>query len=182
MKKIFSILFITFAVLAIVSPSAFSEGCPMEKCKMTGMSGKGDAKMDMEDAFSCKIYCVMANSDEIGLNAEQVEKIRALKYSVKKSIIKNNAEIDILAMDIKEALGKDDIDINAINTLIDKKYMIKAQKTKDIVAACAELKVIMTKDQQKKADEMFSKNMKEKMCAEGKEKKSMMRGMDKHKN
>jgi Spy/CpxP family protein refolding chaperone len=184
-KKVFSILFIAFAALVVVSSSAFSGECPMEKSEMAGMYEKGDSKMDLEDTFSQKIHFIMANSDEIGLSAEQLEKIHTLKYSVKKSIIKNDAEIEILALDIKEALGKDDIDIGAANSLIDKKYMIKAQKTKDIVAACANLKTIMTKEQQKKMQDMCSKHKKEKIEGEEKReegKKPMMRGMDMHKN
>lgn len=163
MKKVFSILFIAFVALAVVSSSAFSGACQMDKCKMAGMHGKGDSKMGLEDTFSQKIHFIMANSDEIGLSAEQLEKIHALKYNVKKGVIKNDAEIDTLALDIKEALGKDNIDLSAVNSLIDKKYAVKAQKTKDIVAACADLKIILTKDQQNKMQEICSKRMKEKM-------------------
>jgi Spy/CpxP family protein refolding chaperone len=176
-KKVFSVLFIVFVAFAIVSSSAFSEECPMDKSKMIGMHEKGDSKMDLENVFSQKIHFIMSNSDEIGLNAEQLEKIHTLKYSVKRASIKNDAEIDILALDIKEALGKEDIDIGAVNSLIDKKYAVKAQKTKDIVAACVNLKAILTKDQQNKMQEMCSNRMKEKMEDKEEGKKSMMQGM-----
>ncbi len=181
MNKVFSILFITFVAFAVVSSSAFSEECPMDKCKMAGMHKKGGSKTGLEDTFSRKIHFIIFKSDEIGLSDEQLEKIHALKYSVKRSLIKNDAEIDTLALDIKEALGKDNVDIGAVNSLIDKKYAIKAQKTKDIVAACANLKTILTKDQQKKVREICSKKMKEKMEDEEKEEKPMVRGKGMHK-
>jgi hypothetical protein len=178
-KKVFSLVFIVLVALAVVSSTAFSEECQMDKCKM---HGKGDAKMGgIEETFSQKIHFIMSKSEEMGLSAEQSEKIHALKYSVKKSIIKNDAEIDTLALDIKEALGKDNIDIGVVNSFIDKKYAIKAQKTKDIVAACANLKTILTKDQQNKMKEMYSKKMKDKMGGEEEEEKPMTRGMGMHK-
>lgn len=181
MKKVFGILFIAFVALTVASSSAFSGECPMCKSKMTDTYKKSGAKMSFEDKFSRKIHSIISNSDEIGLSAEQLEKIHALKYGVKKNIIKNNAEIDILALDIKEALGKDDIDTGAVNSLIDKKYAIKAQKTKEIVAACANLKTILTKEQQDKMKEMCSKMSKYKMKGAEEGERPMMRGMGMHK-
>jgi len=163
MKKIFCGLFVAFAVIALMSSSAFAGGCPMSKPVMMGAHDKGDWKMSLEDAFSMKIHFIMENSEEIGLSAEQSEKIHALKYSVKKGIIKSDAEIDMLALDIKEALGKDEVDTVAVNGLIDKKYALKAQKTKDIVAACTSLKTILTKEQQDKMKAMCSKHKKDKI-------------------
>jgi Spy/CpxP family protein refolding chaperone len=181
MQKIFSLLFIAVVALAVISSSAFSGECPMDKYNAKEAHGKGDSKMSLEDAFSKKIHVIMFSSEEMGLSAEQSEKIHALKYSVKKSIIKNDAEIDTLALDIKEALGKDNIDIGAVNSLIDKKYAVKAQKTKDVVAACANLKTILTTDQQNKMKEMCSKRIKDKVEDEEEVEKPMMRGMGKHK-
>ena len=177
MKKAFTVLFIVSVALAIVSSSAFSGECPMGKSNMAGTTGKGGSKMDLKDTFFQKIRFIMSNSDEIGLDADQLGKIHALKYDVKRSIVKNDAGIDILALDIKEALGKDDINIDAVNSLIDKKYAVKAQKSKDIVMACANLKAIFTKDQQKKMKDMCFNKMKKKMYGGEKEEKPMMQGM-----
>ena len=53
-------------------------------------------------------------------------------------------------MDIKEAMWSDNLDLEAINTLIDKKYDLKKAKAKSSIADYAELKGILTEEQKAK--------------------------------
>ncbi|NQV03860.1 MAG: hypothetical protein HQ532_00015, partial [Candidatus Omnitrophica bacterium] len=70
------------------------------------------------------------------------------------------AEIDLIAIDIKAALWEDTIDLGSVNTLIDRKYELKKQKTKALVAAYAALKGMLTKEQIKNLKGLCKKGKK----------------------
>ena len=66
--------------------------------------------------------------------------------------------IYIIAIDIKSAMWEDTIDVNSTNALIDKKYDLKKEKAKALVAAYAELKSMLTDEQQKKLKSLCKDN------------------------
>lgn len=160
MKSFMSICIAVCCALAIVSSSAFAGECPMGKGGFMSGHGKMACGMDKDKMFFKKAHMVLENADELGLASDQIEKVKALKYSVAKRTIKEDAEIETLALDIKEALGKDEVDINVVNKLVDQKYTLKAQKAKEEISAYADLKKILSPDQQKKVKEMCRKGMK----------------------
>jgi len=173
MKYLISICIVACCALAIASSTAFADESQAGKCNFMSACGKMSHKMETNDIFFHKAYLILAKAAELGLSSEQTEKVKALKYSVEKSLIKKNADIESLTLDIKEALRKDEIDINAVDKLIDQKYTLKAQKTKETIGAYAELKKILTPDQLKKLKEMRNHDMKG--CHKGlKEKKESM--------
>ena len=116
-------------------------------------------KKGSDGIFFLKARIILKNAAELGLSEDQIAKIKALKYNVEKSSIKSEADIKAIALDIREAVRKDDVDTSAVNSLIDKKYAIKAQKAKDDVEAYVSLKKILTGDQQKKLKEIWSSGM-----------------------
>lgn len=162
MKYVARIFILAFCALALVSTYALADSCSMGKCDMMNKHGKMMSKMDRGDMFSCKARFIIEKASDLGLSDDQVEKVKTLKYSVKKNLVKKDADIEILALDIKEALGKDEVDLDAVNNLIDKKYAAKAERTKTTIEACINVKKILTKDQQKKLKELCSS------CAMGK--------------
>jgi Spy/CpxP family protein refolding chaperone len=111
-----------------------------------------------EEQFCHKAMLIIKNQEELGLTDEQVKKIKDLKVSTKKDLIRKNAEIDILALDIKAAMWEDVIDTNAVNALIDKKYELKKENAKSLVAAYVALKTILTEEQQKKLKAICGKD------------------------
>ena len=102
---------------------------------------------DMEGQFCQKAMLIVKNQEELGLSDEQVKKIKDLKLATKKEMIRKKAEIDVLALDIKAGLWEDEIDVAALNGLIDRKYELKKGKAKSLVAAYASLKSMLTKEQ-----------------------------------
>jgi len=133
------------SVLALVSMPA----------SLYAYHGKGG--MNMEDKFSRKAKMILSNQDELGLSDDQVEKIKALKMKTKKGLIRTDAEIDIAALEIKAEMWADSADTESINKLIDKKYDLKKQKAKSLVAACAAIRNILTKEQQDKMKAIMKK-------------------------
>lgn len=108
-----------------------------------------DGHGDMEGMFYKKAMLIIKNQAELGLSDEEVKKVKDLKMAAKKDLIRKNAEIEVLVLDIMAAMWEDTINLEAVNALIDKKYELKKEKTKSIVAACATLKTMLTKEQQK---------------------------------
>lgn len=156
MKYAVRIFILSLCVLAFASTYALADSCSTGKCDMMHKNCKMMSKMDRGDMFSCKAHFIVEKASELGLSDDQVEKVKALKYSAKKNLIKKDADIETLALDIKEALGKDEVDLNAVSSLIDKKYAVKAERTKDLVKACVNVKKILTNDQQKKLKDLCS--------------------------
>ncbi|MFC2092125.1 hypothetical protein ACFLTD_05070 [Elusimicrobiota bacterium] len=79
-------------------------------------------------------------------------------------MIRKKADIEIIALDIKSKMWEDDIDVEAINGLIDKKYDIKKSKAKNLVAACAKLRSILSAKQRAKLKGIVKNAGKKKDC------------------
>ena len=118
--------------------------------------------LSLEDKFYHKAKLIMSNKEQLGLSEEQANKVEELKMKTKKDLIRKNAELEILALDIKTEMQKDPTDINAVNALVDKKYDLKKEKAKSLVEACAVLKTILTKEQKEKMKELCKTSEKQK--------------------
>jgi len=66
---------------------------------------------------------------------------------LQKDLIKKKADIDIIKVDARSLLYEDEIDLKAVNALIDQKYDIKKAKAKKIAESYAQLKKILSKEQ-----------------------------------
>lgn len=113
---------------------------------------------DLEAKFFHKAHKLFKNKDELGLSEKQLDKIKELKVAMKKDLIRKNADIEIIALDIKAQLYEERVNVRTVNDLIDKKYEIKKAKTKALVAAYVELKDILTKAQKDKLKELYKKD------------------------
>jgi len=174
------IIIISVCSLLICLPlCAFADECAMDKCNKIMMHEKSWSGMSIEDMAFHKAHFILANASEIGLNDEQVEKITMVKYNAKKNLIKVNADIEAVVLDIKQLLGKAEIDSTAVNGLIDKKYSLKAKKAKDLIQACLDIKKILTSEQYKKLKDLYSKCTMNKCQIMRGEKKERMMGMQK---
>ncbi|MFH1877547.1 MAG: Spy/CpxP family protein refolding chaperone [Candidatus Omnitrophota bacterium] len=116
----------------------------------------GGPKDDLAGKLMMKCGFLMKSQEEIGLSDEQIRKIKDIKMRVKKDLISKKAAIELLAVDIKSMLWEDKIDTKAIDKLIDQKYDIKKEKAKNLVAAYAELKSVLTDEQRAKAKKLWS--------------------------
>ena len=158
MKNRLVLVILALCLLSGFSSLAFAEQAMMNCDKMCSMD-KMMAKMDMDEMFFYKANLILDKAADIGLTNEQQEKVKIIRYNVKRALIKTDADIKTSALDIEEVLGKTEIDVNAVNGLIDKKYTMKAQRAKDLVNAYVELKSILTKEQSSKLMEMHKGGM-----------------------
>lgn len=179
MKRALPVFALAFCLLAMAKTPALAD--PMMRCERMCKFDKMWSKMDLGDMFIYKAHFILSNAEELGLSDDQVDKIIALKLNAKKSLIKYDADIDTFALDIMSELKKDDININMINAMIDKKYAVKTQRAKDIIAACVNIRKILTDEQRKKLKDMLmTKMMDQEKCPMAGEDMPMMRkkGMD----
>lgn len=159
MKGMAKYLVFTLFALVLTSQCAFSEDNPMGQCQMMHENDKMMSKMGLDDMLMFKMHFIMMNADEIGITDEQVKKIEAMKVDAKKGIVKNESDIEMLAIDIKSELSKEDINLNTVNTLLDRNYLIKAQIAKDSAVAYVNLKKTLTSEQQKKMKDLWLMDM-----------------------
>jgi len=124
---------------------------------------KGDKEhhWDLEEKFTGRLKMILSNKDALGLSEEQIKNVKDLKMKTKKDLIRMDAEIDVTRLDIESAMWDETADTETINKLIDKKYDLKKEKAKSLVAACNALKGILTKEQNDKMKEMCKEHKKE---------------------
>jgi hypothetical protein len=119
-----------------------------------GRSGDGKAGWGLEKKFYTMSGEMVKNAEELGLSEQQKEAIRENKYAMKKALVRNQAEIDIVCLDISKELWKDKIDVDAVTELVDKKYQLKADKAKAVIGAYADLKNGLTATQKETIKEL----------------------------
>ena len=141
----------------LVSAASFAEegACPKGQGCYGTFGNKGDK-------VATKAALILKNKEELGLTAKQEDQINALLLKSKKDSIRQDAEIEILGLEIKDKMREDAINLKEINPLIDKKYDLKKAKTKSSLAAYAELKSILTDKQRETLKGLYKTKMSEK--------------------
>ncbi len=149
MKKLgFALLPVAAMVgLLLLSAPVLAKDCP--QC------GKGKSEGSLEEKFMDKAHMILGNSTALGLSEAQEKVIRELKLNTKKSLIRQDAEIDLVGADIKSKLYEDKIDLTAVNQLVDKKYELKKVRAKVIVEALSTLKAQLSANQMKKLKDLY---------------------------
>ena len=158
-RKLIMLISVTLALMFAFSLSA-ANAYDYDKGKSC-FKGREYHQKGLDDKFEYKASLFLGKKEELGLSDEQVEAIKELKLKVSKDLIMKEAEIEVIGLDIKTAVHKDSVDLEAINGLIDKKYEIKKAKAKLLVKSYAELKGILTKAQKDKLKNLW-KEKKEK--------------------
>jgi hypothetical protein len=133
--------------------------CRGDRCPH-GSTVKSMEKWDLEKMLFYKAHFILGNQEELGLSEDQVKTIKSLKLETKKSLLRQNVEIEVLALDIKAKLWEHPIDREGINKLIDQKYELKKAKAKSLIDAFAKLKATLTEEQMKKGKEIWIRGMK----------------------
>ncbi len=145
------------AAVLLTSPLAFAGGGHGGgSCSRCG-GGWGMKQDDFKSKFFFKAHMLLESGKELGLSEDQLKAIRDLKIDVKKSLIRQEAEIDVLKLEIMNQMYQEKVDAAAVNKLIDEKYELKKAKTKGIVDALLKLKGMLSAEQLAKAKELYGK-------------------------
>jgi len=103
-----------------------------------------------KEKFFHKIHLIWQNKEELGIPDDLMKKIATLKLETKKKLIKDQAEIEILGVDIMGKLWEPQIDSKGLDALIDQKYSLKKERLKTVVNAFISLMKILSDDQKKR--------------------------------
>ena len=170
MKKIVAIgLLLCALVVPSVSYAEHSQGdsaaddkkqCSMHKDKDCSKADCGDEQYacPIVAKFFKKAKFFLKNKTEIGLNEEQIKTIKGLKTEVKKTYIRQMAEMQIFELDLDSKLSEPKVDVEGINAMIDQGMLGMSQGTKSTVEAYAKLKGVLSDDQMSKAKAIWMKN------------------------
>lgn len=131
---------------------------PLAAANQHGMDGGKHGwgkKDDLKAKFFHKTHFLLEHADELGLDEPKQEQIKDLKYKVKKELIRTDADIEVLKIDIDRLLMVHAIDVAAVNQLVDQKYELKKNRTKFLVQSLADLKLMLSEDQYKTMKELY---------------------------
>ena len=136
----------------LVGLVAFMVAIPVAQAKGFKEGGGKDykycpLKSGLDSKFLHKAHFIAENAKDIGLSDQQADGIRNLKSGVKKEIIKRDAEINAIGVDIHDQLRQRPINADTVNALVDQKYELKKAKTKYVVGALAQLKASLSDEQ-----------------------------------
>lgn len=165
MKK--SLVQSVFLIAAVFLSVSFAYAGHPGKCS--------PGKENLSDKFFMKTMFILENSDEMALTEDQIQKIKNLKLETKKQLIRKEADIEIIELDINSKLMEDKINTQDIGKLIDQKMELKKQNMMVLVESYASLKNILTDEQKKALKDLHKKCMKNK-----KDMPSMMGHHQKH--
>jgi len=142
-KSLIVVLILTLSLVFTLGDSAIAKG-------------SGHHSM-LADKFFSKAHFLLVHQESLGLAEDQVNQIKSLKMDVKKELVRRGANIDIVKIDIHSHLWQKQIDVAAINGLIDQKYDLKKEKAKYLVSSYAQLKGMLTDEQMEKAKSIWFK-------------------------
>lgn len=160
MRKFMVLAFASFFLVA--TAPAFAGGHDCDDKSGRSMQKDCDSKQD-DCGLQCpvaskvmkKAHFFLSNSDAIGLSEEQVTKIKTIKWDVKKQMIRAGAEMQIGMGEMEAKLSEPTVDVEGLNSMIDKGTAEWAAGGKKMVAAYAELKAVLTPEQMAKAKEIW---------------------------
>lgn len=136
-----------FGVLALalsVSTAAFAHGAGFHG---GGMHSKMCGKDPLAGMFFMKAHKVLELKKELSLTGAQVDSIKSLKLDVKKALIRQTADIEILNIDLFTQLKNDTKDSASIDKLIDEKYEVEKSQAKLLSGSYAKLTGILNDKQ-----------------------------------
>ena len=143
MRKHLIVIITLVLALGLMQAVAFAE-------KRGGYDRGKHHQKSIEGKFFKTVKMIHHNQEELNVNDIQLNQIRELTLALKKDVIRKKADMEIIAVDIRSLLYKDEIDVDAVYKLIDQKYEIKKAKMKKVVKSFSEMKIILTKEQREK--------------------------------
>ena len=145
---------ISLSVLLVILGKVFSVSEAYAKHQRKHQEGE---TWGLEEKFFYKSHSILKHQDKLDLSDEQYETIRDLKLNMKRSLIKQKAEIELVKLDIREKLHDDKINMKDVNELIDRKFEFEKAKDKTVASAIAELKGVLSTEQRQALKDLWKK-------------------------
>jgi len=134
--KVFILVWGAALVLGILNSAGMAQA--------RSYSGQSDF---INEKFLQKQRRILKYKEELGLNLKQIEKIEALKINLEKEMVLIDAKIEVVNIELRSLLSRDETDIKTVNDLIDQKSALEETKAKAQAMAYVNLKEVLTPDQ-----------------------------------
>jgi Spy/CpxP family protein refolding chaperone len=158
-KYMVGIFFGFIFIAALVSNAQAQMGGCRHECDMMG--GMGHEDMGMMQGMGGMQGCGMMMDDDhpmwkrLGLDDKQKDALKALRSKTMKDMVKRRADKQIAAIELNDLLGKDPVDMKAVEASVKKNASLKADMFLAHLKAREEMKSILTPDQRKRMKEMM---------------------------
>jgi Spy/CpxP family protein refolding chaperone len=102
---------------------------------------------------------LIARRSDLGLDADQVDKIEGMLQAQRKYLIRTGANLRILRMDIRELLAKERIDLGAVEKKVKAIDDLAAARVMEAVRTFEKILAVLTPEQQKKVQAFFRESL-----------------------
>ena len=143
--KLLALLIMAFVLTLGINPLYAEQGMGRDQHKMGPGGGDGDGPWMTMDRDLL---------NQVGLTADQKTKIDALNSEHQKAVIKQQADMKIMRVDLKTEMDKDTIDMTKVGELADKISKGQAELTKMRIMHAAQVESILTKEQRTKLEQL----------------------------
>ena len=144
-KRLLTLLTVALVLTLGINPLYAEQGMGRDPHKMGPGGGDGDGPWMIMDRDLL---------NQVGLTADQKTKIDALNSEHQKAVIKQQADMKIMRVDLKTEMDKDTIDMTKVGELADKISKGQAELTKMRIMHAAQVESILTKEQRTKLEQL----------------------------
>ena len=151
MKKIASVIALIAAIgagvylVAQMGPDDPEQGCGMFRMQRAGMG--------MDEGFS-PMHMLLRIKDEIGLSAEQENKLNALRTAHGERAIKLDADMKIKGLKLRTLLAAEKVNLKEAEQLIREEAGLRADLHIGRLRLHQDIKALLTPEQRAKAEEL----------------------------
>lgn len=124
--------------------------CGGETCGSMGQGCSSMKGMGHHGKGNCGHGCFLCCAKALELSDTQVSKLKAMKMDAKKAAIRNQAELDILNLELKDMLHDMDVSRSAIDGKLDKVGGLKAKMATSKVRTLLDARDVLSKEQLEK--------------------------------
>ncbi len=156
MKKVLVSLLSGFLLLVFAIPNSFAQMCYPGVGPERGFRGGGVRMMSqgghhgmMEDGHH--LWRLLAG---LGLDEKQKEAVKVIGSRIEKDTIRKRADLEIARIDLKDALGKEQVDMGSVETILKKMASLQTEIRLSHIKSMEEIKAVLTAEQKKKLKEM----------------------------
>lgn len=129
-------VFMSAAIDASACTACHKKESDQNECKMAELKSVGKL--------------LWSNKDFLGLTQEQLDKIKDIKHSALKDLIRLNAEVEVLEIDLHSEMWEPLIAVETVNGLLEQKFAVKNKIAKTFVQAVADMQQVLSEDQRAK--------------------------------
>lgn len=104
--------------------------------------------------------------EKLGLSADQISKLKTLKSEAEKQMIRTKADLRILQIELHDLLQKDEVNVKAVDSKIEKIGKLQTEMHKANIHAKLDAQKVLTPEQLKKLHEPKGKGRQKKLMRE----------------